>query len=84
MVTDCVTLKGLWETSLVVQWSRVYASNAVGVGVIPGQGTKIPHATRPKKKKKKKKKGLWDTSLFLPFPNFLSRVIYVKDALKRS
>ena len=27
-------------------------ANAGGVGLIAGQGTKIPHATRPKKKKK--------------------------------
>ena len=31
-------------TSLAVQWLRLRASTAVGVGLIPGQGTKIPHA----------------------------------------
>ena len=31
-------------TSLVVQWLRLRASNAGGKGLIPGQGTKIPHA----------------------------------------
>ena len=37
-------------TSLVVQWLRFHASNAVGwvggvlLSSIPGQGTKIPHA----------------------------------------
>ena len=32
-------------TSLVVQWLRLHASNAEGAGLIPHQGTKIPHAT---------------------------------------
>ena len=40
-------------TSLVVQWLRLHASMAGGVGSIPGQGTKIPHAARPKNKNKK-------------------------------
>ena len=33
-------------TSLVVQWLRLCAPNAGGVGSIPGKGTKIPHATQ--------------------------------------
>ena len=28
----------------MVQWLRLWASSAGGVGLIPGQGTKIPHA----------------------------------------
>ena len=32
-------------TSLVVQWLRLRASTAGGTGLIPGWGTKIPHAT---------------------------------------
>ena len=32
------------RTSLVVQWLRLQASTAGGMGSIPGQGTKIPHA----------------------------------------
>ena len=32
------------ETSLVVQWLRICASTAGDVGLIPGWGTKIPHA----------------------------------------
>ena len=35
-------------TSLVVQWLRLHGSNAGGAGLIPGQGTKIPHAVQPK------------------------------------
>ena len=34
-------------TSLVVRWLRLRASTAGGAGSIPGQGTKIPHASRP-------------------------------------
>ena len=33
-------------TSLVVQWLRLRASNAEGMGSIPGRGTRIPHALR--------------------------------------
>ena len=32
---------------------RVLASTAAGTGLIPGWGTKIPHAARPQKKKKR-------------------------------
>ena len=35
------------RTSLAVQWLRLCASNTGGVGLIPGQGTKMPHATWP-------------------------------------
>ena len=34
---------------------KTLPSNTEGVGSIPGQGVKIPHAQRPKKKKNKKK-----------------------------
>ena len=33
-------------TSLVVQWLRLCASHAGGMGLIPGQGTKIMHAVQ--------------------------------------
>ena len=36
----------------MVQWLRLHTSNAGGVGLIPGQGTKNPFAVQPKKKKK--------------------------------
>ena len=48
-------LRLCWETSL---WSSGYdsgASNAGGVGSIPGQETKIQHAVQLAKKKKKKR-----------------------------
>ena len=32
-------------TSLEVQWLRLRTSNAGDVSLIPGQGTKIPHAS---------------------------------------
>ena len=35
-----------FRTSLAVQWLRVCASNAWGVGSIPGWGTKTPHAAQ--------------------------------------
>ena len=31
-------------TSVAVQWLRLQAPNVGGVGLIPGRGTKIPHA----------------------------------------
>ena len=41
-------------TSLVVQWLRLCAPNAGGMGSIPGLGTKIPHAVWCSQKKEKK------------------------------
>ena len=41
--------------SLVVQWLRFCASNAGGVGSIPGQETKIPHVARCGQNTKNKK-----------------------------
>ena len=41
----------LGGTFLVVQWLKLHHSNAGGTGLIPSQGTKIPHATGPEKKK---------------------------------
>ena len=41
---------------LAVQWLGLYAFTAEGPGSIPGWGTKIPQATRPKKRTKKKKR----------------------------
>ena len=35
-------------TSLVIQWLRLDAFHAGGVGSIPGQGAKIQHASGPK------------------------------------
>ena len=48
-------------TSLAVQWLRLHASIAGGVGSIPGHGTKIPSCCVAKKKEKKLK----DYSLFI-------------------
>ena len=36
-------------TSLEVQWLRLCTSISGGVGVIPGQGTRVPHAMWPKR-----------------------------------
>ena len=38
------------ETALVDQWLRLSASKAGVTGLIPGQGTKIPRATKVAKK----------------------------------
>ena len=40
----------------MVQWLRLCTSKAGGPGLIPGQGTKIPHVLESGQKKKKKKK----------------------------
>jgi len=40
--------------------SKTSPSSAGGVGSIPGQGTKIPHASQCGQKKKKKKPALSD------------------------
>ena len=40
--------KSFSGTSLVVQWTRLHAPNAVGLGSIPNLGTKISHkAAKP-------------------------------------
>ena len=44
------------ETSLVVQWLRLCASTAGGIGSIPGWGTKIWHAVQSGQKEKEKKR----------------------------
>ena len=41
------------RTSLAVQWLRLCASSTGDVGLISGQGTKMPHAGWYSKKKKK-------------------------------
>ena len=33
-----------YRTCLVIQWLRLHAANAGDQGLIPGKGTKIPHA----------------------------------------
>ena len=43
-------------TPLAVQWLRLCASSAGGAGLIPVQGTKIPHATESNQKITKKKR----------------------------
>ena len=44
LLLHLVLYTSLPGTSLVVQWLRPCASTAGGTGLIPGQGTKIPHA----------------------------------------
>ena len=42
-------------TSLVVQWLRLPAPNAEGMGLIPGQGTKILHGAGWDQREKKER-----------------------------
>ena len=49
--------KGSEGASLVVHWLRLCAPIAGGSGLIPGQGTRIPHAAGCREKKKKKRQG---------------------------
>jgi len=44
----------IWGLPWQVQWLRFHTSNAGGVGLIIGWGTKIPHAMGPPKNKQKK------------------------------
>ena len=39
------------ESSLAVQWLRLCTADARGTDLIPGRGTKIPHALRQGQKK---------------------------------
>ena len=50
--------KGLRWTSPAIQWLRIHASTAMGMGLISIQGTKISHAMQccPKNRKKTKMK----------------------------
>lgn len=56
-----VAFEGFW-TFLAVQWLRLCSSTAEGVGMIPGQGTKVPHAVQPAKKREKKEATISDSS----------------------
>ena len=49
-LTSNYTIK-ISRNSLVVQWLGLQAFNAVILGLIPGQGTKIPHAKQYNQKK---------------------------------
>ena len=48
--------KDISGSSLAVQWLGLGAFTAVGLGSIPGPGTKIPQAAQCGWKKKKKKR----------------------------
>ena len=51
------TLRSERGTSLAVQWLRLRAPNAGGMGSISSQGARIPHAAPCGKKKKEIKEG---------------------------
>ena len=49
----------------MVQWLRLHAPNAGGMGLIPGWGTKIPYVVGMGKiKLKKKKNWVWASGFF--------------------
>ena len=52
--------EGLVETSLAVQWLRLCASTAGGAGSIPGQGSKILHASWCSQKKRERERRAWE------------------------
>ena len=52
---------------LVVWWLTLHSSNAGGMGSIPGQGIKIPHAVQGGQEIKKKKVSKLCVLLFLLF-----------------
>ena len=58
MITACLLKILIRGTCLVVQWLGLCASTSENMGLIPGWGTKIPHA--PWHSQKKKKKGNYD------------------------
>ena len=56
LFTVFAAVKMIWvETSLVIQWLRLYTPKAGGMGSIPSWRNKILHATQMAKKLKKKK-----------------------------
>ena len=57
------------RTSLVVQWLKLHSTNVGDMDSIPGQGTKIPHATpRGVKKEKKMDDNSCHLQVFSPLP----------------
>ena len=56
----------------MLQWLRLCTSPAGDVVLIPGWGTKIPHATQPKNGKKKKKNHL----LYIKFTHLKCAIQY--------
>ena len=58
-------LSTLKNKNMAVQWARLHAPNTEGTGSIPGQGTKILHATWCSQKWKQTNKQIWK-ALHLP------------------
>ena len=55
----------------MIQWLGLGASNAVGMSLIPGQGTRVPHAMQFIQKNKKEKKKKKERESLLILPNFI-------------
>ena len=85
----CYQPASRWKTggtSMVVQWLRLCASKAAGIGSIPDLGTKIhkPHgaAKKWKMKKRKKKKKNWQGKLKdLGHRTIIQLIIFYENSL---
>ena len=66
MESDCGEVKEAVDigTSLLVEWLRLYASYAGGMGPTPGPGTKILHALGHSQKKSMDLKKFFCTNVF--------------------
>ena len=63
-------------TSLAILWLRLHASNAGGMGSIPGRRNKIPQATQHKKKKQKRKKRRCQMKEYMQLKNVESYILF--------
>ena len=67
----------------MVQWLRLHASDAGDVGLIPGQGTKIPHAMG-RGQKEKKNQGPVQAEYFLFFENKMYLCIWLHQVIVKT
>ena len=63
-------------TSLAILWLRLHASNAGGMGSIPGRGNKIPQATQHGKKKRGGKKRRCQMKEYMQLKNVESYILF--------
>ena len=67
-------------TSLAIQWLRFCVSNEEGMSSVPGQGTKITHATRREQNKTKQNKNTRHCKMKNGFDGLISRLDIIKLA----
>ena len=75
--------KDIYGNPLVVQWLGLRTSTTGGVGAIPGRGTKILHATRPKKKKEERG-GKKEKGKDICIPLFIAALFMISKIWKQS